>query len=165
MHSDVRLSSRPTSAAGPRQPSRRRGGGKLPCRPDFAPRIRITRRGRDRFAHSTPGRRAETLISHVDLEATRGWRTFVSRSTGLPCARPAKSRFPIKIAGCQACFGDRPALTFHVADPTPDVARDARMIVFDGGYVGLAPVPGGRVNVGIVLAGARWMLARMQLKA
>ena len=25
------------------------------------------------------------------------------------------------------------------------------MIVFDGGYVGLAPVPGGRVNVGIVL--------------
>ena len=53
-------------------------------------------------------------------------------------------------------LGDRPALTFHVAGPggrtTP---RDARMIVFDGGYVGLAPVPGGRVNVGIVLAVAR----------
>jgi len=30
------------------------------------------------------------------------------------------------------------------------------MIVFDGGYVGLAPVPGGRVNVGIVLASAGW---------
>ena len=30
------------------------------------------------------------------------------------------------------------------------------MIVFDGGYVGLAPVPGGRVNVGIVLADRRW---------
>ena len=53
-------------------------------------------------------------------------------------------------------LGGRPALTFHVADPEPDVARDARMIVLDGGYVGLAPVPGGRVNVGIVLASRRW---------
>ncbi len=53
-------------------------------------------------------------------------------------------------------LGDRPALTFHVADPDPAGVRDARMIVFDGGYVGLAPVPGGRVNVGIVLAGGRW---------
>jgi flavin-dependent dehydrogenase len=49
-------------------------------------------------------------------------------------------------------LGDRVALTFHVADPGGDVARDARMITFAGGYVGLAPVPGGRVNVGIVLA-------------
>jgi len=53
-------------------------------------------------------------------------------------------------------LGDRPALTFHVADPDPTAVRDARMIVFDGGYVGLAPVPGGRVNVGIVLASAGW---------
>jgi flavin-dependent dehydrogenase len=53
-------------------------------------------------------------------------------------------------------LGDRPALTFHVADPEPDQVRDARMITFDGGYVGLAPVPGGRVNVGIVLASRRW---------
>ncbi len=53
-------------------------------------------------------------------------------------------------------LGDRPALTFHVEDPGPDVARDARMVVFDGGYVGLAPVPGGRVNVGIVLATRSW---------
>ena len=30
------------------------------------------------------------------------------------------------------------------------------MITFDGGYVGLAPVPGGRVNVGIVLASRHW---------
>ena len=30
------------------------------------------------------------------------------------------------------------------------------MITFDGGYVGLAPVPGGRVNVGIVFGG-RWL--------
>jgi len=70
-------------------------------------------------------------------------------------------------------LGDRPALTFHVSDrgggsgpdlagpddgaaPRSGSARDARMIVFDGGYVGLAPVPGNLVNVGIVLASRRW---------
>jgi menaquinone-9 beta-reductase len=52
-------------------------------------------------------------------------------------------------------LGDRSALTFHVEDPEPRAARDARMVVFDGGYVGLAPVPGSRVNVGIVLASRR----------
>ena len=56
----------------------------------------------------------------------------------------------------RAPLGGRPALTFHVADPDPTALRDARMIVFDGGYAGLAPVPGGRVNVGIVLAAGRW---------
>jgi flavin-dependent dehydrogenase len=30
------------------------------------------------------------------------------------------------------------------------------MVTFAGGYVGLAPVPGGRVNVGIVLASRAW---------
>jgi flavin-dependent dehydrogenase len=59
-------------------------------------------------------------------------------------------------------LGNRPALTFHVADPDPGAVRDARMIVFEGGYVGLAPVPGGRVNVGIVLAGRVW---RARLRA
>jgi menaquinone-9 beta-reductase len=53
-------------------------------------------------------------------------------------------------------LGDRSALTFHVADPGGGAIRDARMVVFDGGYVGLAPVPGDRVNVGIVLASRRW---------
>ena len=32
---------------------------------------------------------------------------------------------------------------------------DARLRVFDGGYIGVAPVPGGRVNIGIVL-GPAW---------
>ncbi|HEX3427306.1 MAG TPA: NAD(P)/FAD-dependent oxidoreductase [Candidatus Limnocylindrales bacterium] len=54
-----------------------------------------------------------------------------------------------------AVLSPRTGLTFHVADPSPAVARDARMVVFEGGYVGLAPVPDGRVNVGIVL-GRRW---------
>jgi flavin-dependent dehydrogenase len=49
-----------------------------------------------------------------------------------------------------------------VEDPSPDATRDARMIVFDGGYVGLAPVPRGRVNVGIVLASQAW---RARLRA
>lgn len=70
-----------------------------------------------------------------------GLRSVVARQAGV--ARPAP-------------LPRRVGLTFHVADPRPAVPRDARMITFDGGYVGLAPVPGGRVNVGIVL-GDRWL--------
>jgi flavin-dependent dehydrogenase len=69
-----------------------------------------------------------------------GIRSVVARAFGV--ARPAR-------------LAPRVGLTFHVADPEPDVPRDARMITFPGGYVGLAPVPGGRVNVGIVL-GRSW---------
>jgi flavin-dependent dehydrogenase len=54
-------------------------------------------------------------------------------------------------------LGARIGLTFHVADPEPG-AHDARMVLFDDGYVGLAPVPGARLNVGIVL-GQRWFAA------
>jgi flavin-dependent dehydrogenase len=57
--------------------------------------------------------------------------------------------------GRNAFLSARTGLTFHVPEPSPSLVRDARMFVFDGGYVGLAPVPGGRVNVGIVLGG-RW---------
>jgi flavin-dependent dehydrogenase len=70
-----------------------------------------------------------------------GLRSIVARAVGVAAGPP---------------LGDRSALSFHVADPSPAVPRDARMIVFDGGYVGLAPVPGGRVNVGIVLASQAW---------
>jgi flavin-dependent dehydrogenase len=79
-----------------------------------------------------------------------GLRSIVARDAGVVRRPP---------------LGDRAALTFHVADPgggdsrdgdSLDARCDARMVVFDGGYVGLAPVPGGRVNVGIVLAGRRW---------
>ncbi len=82
----------------------------------------------------------ETLHAAVIVGAD-GLRSVVARDAGVARRPP---------------LGDRPALTFHVADPRPDAVRDARMIVFDGGYVGLAPVPGGRVNVGIVLADGRW---------
>jgi menaquinone-9 beta-reductase len=54
----------------------------------------------------------------------------------------------------RAPLGPRAALTFHVMDPNAaptDRSPDARMYVIEHGYVGLAPVPGGRLNVGIVL--------------
>ena len=69
-----------------------------------------------------------------------GIRSIVARSTGVTR---------------NAFLSPRTGLTFHVRNPPPELDRDGRMIVFDGGYVGLAPVPGARVNVGIVLGG-RW---------
>jgi flavin-dependent dehydrogenase len=76
------------------------------------------------------------------LVGADGIRSSIAR--GLGVARTAR-------------LGTRVGLTFHVRDPrSDDVARDARMIVLDGAYCGLAPVPGGRINVGIVLAGRRW---------
>ncbi len=54
-----------------------------------------------------------------------------------------------------ARLAPRTGLTFHVEDPAPGTSRQGRMILFRDGYVGLAPVPGGRVNVGIVI-GRSW---------
>lgn len=51
----------------------------------------------------------------------------------------------------------RVGLSWHVADEPGDAPKAARMVVLPGGaYCGLAPVPGGRLNVGIVLAGRTW---------
>jgi len=56
---------------------------------------------------------------------------------------------------------ERVGLSYHLADPRPDGLHEARLRVFDGGYVGIAPVPGRRVNIGIVLGRAwRERLAR-----
>lgn len=55
-------------------------------------------------------------------------------------------------------IGPRMALTFHVPAgqlPERGAAGDARMVVLRDAYMGLAPVPGGRVNVGIVV-GPSW---------
>lgn len=48
----------------------------------------------------------------------------------------------------------RAGLTHHRTDPdaaAPGVAMSARMILGDGWYCGVAPVPGERVNIGIVM--------------
>jgi len=50
----------------------------------------------------------------------------------------------------------RIGLTYHLADPEPLAQRDARMRLLHDGYVGIAPVAGGKVNVGIVL-GSSWL--------
>lgn len=76
------------------------------------------------------------------LVGADGVRSSVARSLGVV-------RAPL--------FADRVGLTYHVAsaDATAVEPRDARMRVIRDGYVGLAPVPGGRVNIGIVL-GRSW---------
>jgi flavin-dependent dehydrogenase len=72
-----------------------------------------------------------------------GLHSIVARTAGV--ARPA--RLPPRVG-----------LTYHLPDPDPTGCRDARMRVFRDGYVGIAPVAGGRVNVGIVL-GRSWRAA------
>jgi len=72
-----------------------------------------------------------------------GLHSIVARAAGV--ARPA--RLPPRVG-----------LTYHLPDPDPTGCRDARMRVFRDGYVGIAPVAGGRVNVGIVL-GRSWRQA------
>jgi flavin-dependent dehydrogenase len=75
-----------------------------------------------------------------------GSGSVVARAAGV--ARPV--RLPPRVG-----------LTWHVEDPRPAAreaagpAADARLAVIEDGSVGLAPVPGGRLNIGIVL-GPSW---------
>jgi len=80
-----------------------------------------------------------TLRCHIAVGAD-GAHSVVASAAGV--ARP--SRLP-----------ERVGLSYHLADPRPGEPTDARLRVFDGGYIGIAPVPGRRVNVGIVL-GPAW---------
>ncbi|HEV8490085.1 MAG TPA: NAD(P)/FAD-dependent oxidoreductase [Candidatus Limnocylindrales bacterium] len=82
---------------------------------------------------------AETHADARVVVGADGIRSTIARSLGV--VRRAR-------------LGPRTGLTFHVDDPAPATPRDARMILFRDGYVGLAPVPG-RVNVGIVI-GRSW---------
>ena len=93
-----------------------------------------------RSAHGVSALRCRVVVG------ADGPHSIVARAAGV--ARP--SRLP-----------ERVGLSYHLADPRPGGPYDARLRVFDGGYVGIAPVPGGRVNVGIVLGRAwRERLAR-----
>jgi menaquinone-9 beta-reductase len=69
-----------------------------------------------------------------------GLRSAIARAAGV--ARPVR-------------LGPRVGLTYHLQDRDAGAPRDARMRILRDGYVGIAPVPGGRVNVGIVL-GTSW---------
>ncbi len=56
-------------------------------------------------------------------------------------------------------LGRRVGLSHHLPDPRIDeLALDGRLRVLRDGYVGIAPVPGRRVNIGIVL-GRTWSAA------
>jgi menaquinone-9 beta-reductase len=79
------------------------------------------------------------LLADV-LVGADGPRSIVAREADV--ARPAR-------------LAARLGLTYHLADHGGDASRDARMRLIRDGYVGIAPVPGGRVNVGIVL-GPSW---------
>ena len=72
-----------------------------------------------------------------------GTHSVVARAAGV--ARPP--RLPPRVG-----------LTWHVTDPRPttDPPADARMIVGRDAYVGLARVPGERLNIGVVL-GPSWL--------
>lgn len=88
-------------------------------------------------------------VQHADGVATiqadvivgaDGLRSVVARAAGV--TRTAR-------------LAPRLGLTYHLADPGAGAPRDARMRLVHDGYVGIAPVPGDRVNVGIVL-GRSW---------
>jgi flavin-dependent dehydrogenase len=81
----------------------------------------------------------EALEADVIVGAD-GLRSVVARAAGVD--RPAR-------------LAPRLGLTYHLADHGRPAARDARMRIVRDGYVGIAPVPGDRVNVGIVL-GRSW---------
>ena len=86
-----------------------------------------------------PDGASATLRTGVVVGAD-GLRSIVARDAGV--TRPSR-------------LGPRIGLTFHLIDPGAREVRDARMRVLHDGYVGIAPVAGGRVNVGIVL-GRSW---------
>jgi flavin-dependent dehydrogenase len=92
-------------------------------------------------ARGPEGRHA-TIAARVIVGAD-GPHSIVARAAGV--ARPAR-------------LDPRVGLTYHLPDPDPTGCRDARMRLLRDGYVGIAPVAGGRVNVGIVL-GRSWQPA------
>jgi flavin-dependent dehydrogenase len=72
-----------------------------------------------------------------------GPRSMVARAHGVD--RPARR---LRHAG----------LTVHRADPdaaAPGIPMTARMVIGEGWYCGIAPVPGGRVNIGLVMSERR----------
>ena len=102
-----------------------------------------------------PGRRPPSAFA-----TRRDARAIRRTSSSVPMGRaPSSRRRPASPARRLA---PRLGLTYHLPDPDAgDAGRDARMRIMRDGYVGIAPVAGGRVNVGIVLGAlARRVAAR-----
>jgi menaquinone-9 beta-reductase len=83
---------------------------------------------------------ATGLVRASVIVGADGLRSIVARSAGV--ARNAR-------------LGARIGLTYHLDDVDGPGSNDARMCVIRDGYIGVAPVPNGRVNIGIVL-GTSW---------
>jgi flavin-dependent dehydrogenase len=103
------------------------------------------------------------VVERVDLAAPRPLLTI----RGPDGLRLVRARIVVGADGIRSTVArlanvmrrpriERIGLTFHAAEAAgpPGLDVDARMVVRDGSYCGLAPVPGGRVNVGIVLRGS-----------
>jgi len=93
--------------------------------------------------HSILRLRSRDVVSRLGARivvGADGTPSIVARAAGV--ARPAR-------------LAPRIGLTYHVADGRPARGVDARMLLLADGYVGVAPVPGSRLNIGIVL-GASW---------
>lgn len=148
------------------------------CRLDYGPpdhaigvdRVRLERSMLDRTAASGARVHEGATVRAVEGLAGprgRGARLIVSRQGGVErwsarfvvgadgpdslVARSAGVTRPVRRAR-------RAGITVHRADPgaAPEGApMEARMVMGDGWYCGVAPVPGGRVNVGIVVGEAR----------
>jgi menaquinone-9 beta-reductase len=111
--------------------------------------------------------RLATRVLAVELASVTAGGPRISRLVIQKPDRPIAARVIVgadgrrSVVARDARVGRRPALsprvglTFHLPDPFGMEPHDARMIVIDDGYVGLAPVPGSRLNVGIVL-GSTW---------
>lgn len=101
---------------------------------------RVVELDRDRAGTWTVQLTDGTAIRPDVLVGADGRRSTVARRMGV-IARPS---MPARIG-----------LTFHIADGALATGGEGRIVLIRDGYVGLAPVPGGRLNVGIVL-GRSW---------
>jgi flavin-dependent dehydrogenase len=110
-----------------------------------------------------PDRGRPVLVSRSVGEGVRHWRARLvvgADGTGSMVARAFDVARPVP-------WLRRAGLTLHRDDPAasgPGVPVEARMVIGAGWYCGVAPVPGARVNVGVVLAerALREALARGQ---
>ncbi len=114
------------------------------------------RRGTAAAAVELPDHRQDATVTAEPIGETAAAETIGPGSSSGRTGRGRSWRRP-RAWSAPRSSGAASGLTWHVADESGEPVREARMVVLPGGaYCGLAPVPGGRVNVGIVLAGRSW---------